>query len=373
LGGEPAAPAGPPDWPLADESVRSALEAAFADGSWGRYYGPHCERLRAELTALHNVEHVVLCCSGTIGVELALRGLGVGAGDEVALAGYDFGGNFRAIEAVGARPLLVDIDPGTWCLDVESLDSAIGPETRAVIASHLHGGMAPMRRICELGQRRGLAVVEDACQAHGAVVDGRPAGAWGDAGVLSFGGSKLLTAGRGGAVLTDSPHVAQRIKVFAQRGNDVYALSELQAAVLPPQIDALEVRNRQRSGAAARLMRATASIAWLQPLADCGPGSPVFYKLPWLLSESRANEREIIAAALEAEGVAIGEGFRGFVNRSDRRCRRAESLACSAAAAARTLVLHHPVLLAEDERLDQVAAAWGKVAAAMDSGQLTAR
>src|SRR5690606_8468971 len=138
---------------------------------------------------------------------LALRGLKIGPGDEVLLAGYDFAGNFRAIEAVGARPALIDINPATWCLDVDLLESAIGPETRAVIASHLHGGLVPMRRLMQLASARGIAVVEDACQAPGAIIDGRRAGTWGDAGVLSFGGSKLLTAGRGGAVLTQSAEV----------------------------------------------------------------------------------------------------------------------------------------------------------------------
>src|SRR5688572_14356506 len=86
-------------WPVRDEAVRDALVRAWADGSWGRYHGPHCEQLRGELSALHHVEHVTLCSSGTVAVELALRGLKVGADDEVILAGYDFPGNFRAIEA----------------------------------------------------------------------------------------------------------------------------------------------------------------------------------------------------------------------------------------------------------------------------------
>src|SRR5436309_2713936 len=89
-GGPPVIPGGPPSWPRPDEAVHSALEAAYADGSWGRYHGPHCERLRELLAAMHRVSHVWLCSSGTIGVELALRGLKVGAGDEVILAAYDF-------------------------------------------------------------------------------------------------------------------------------------------------------------------------------------------------------------------------------------------------------------------------------------------
>ncbi len=95
--------------------------------------------------------------------------------------------------------MLVDIDPRSWCLAPERIAAAQSPATRAVIVSHLHGGLADMQQLTDVARRFNLGVVEDACQAPGATVQGRPAGTWGDVGVLSFGGSKLLTAGRGGA------------------------------------------------------------------------------------------------------------------------------------------------------------------------------
>ena len=104
-GGAAVLPEGPPRWPRNHEAVKAALAAAYTDGSWGRYHGPHCERLCELLTQLCGVRHAWLCCSGTIAVELALRGLKIGPGDEVILAAYDFPGHFRAIEAVGARPV----------------------------------------------------------------------------------------------------------------------------------------------------------------------------------------------------------------------------------------------------------------------------
>ena len=175
------------------------IEDAWADGSWGRYHGPHCGKLERELARLHEVDFVTLVCSGTFAVELALRGLGIARGDEVILAGYDFPGNFRAIEAIGARVALVDVEPDGWLLDLDQLPAAVGEHTRAIVVSHLHGGMADMPRLMDFAARHSLAVVEDACQSPGAIVSGRVAGSWGDVGVLSFGGSKLLTAGRGGA------------------------------------------------------------------------------------------------------------------------------------------------------------------------------
>lgn len=360
---EPAFPDGPPTWPVADEDVRAALEAAYADGSWGRYRGPNCERLIGALAEYHRVEHVTLCCSGTIAVELALRGLKIGADDEVLLAGYDFPGNFRAIEAVGARPALVDIDPATWCFDVERLEAAIASETRAVIVSHLHGGLVPMRRLMEIAAGRGIAVVEDACQAPGAMIDGRRAGTWGDAGVLSFGGSKLLTAGRGGAVLTRSAEVHQRIKVFAERGNDAFALSELQAAVLLPQLAKLDARNATRRERVSRLLTLLSDVAELSPVRFAAPpDEPAFYKVAWRIAASTGHEamhaaRERFVAAVQREGVAVDAGFRGFATRSERRCRHATTLEHSERAAAATVVLHHPVLLDDATAMERVARA----------------
>src|SRR5438105_1224148 len=104
-GGKPLLRQGPPTWPRPDDDIRAALAAAYADGTWGRYHGPHGEQLKSLLADLCGVSHAWLCSSGTIAVELALRGLKIGPDDEVILAAYDFSGNFRAIEAVCARPV----------------------------------------------------------------------------------------------------------------------------------------------------------------------------------------------------------------------------------------------------------------------------
>jgi dTDP-4-amino-4,6-dideoxygalactose transaminase len=344
-------------WPLPDDAVRAALEHCFADGSWGRYHGPHTSQLRGRLAGMHRVEHVQLCSSGTIAVELALRGLKVAAEHEVILAGYDFAGNFRAIEAIGARPVLVDIDPSTWCLDATHLAEAIGPQTRAIIVSHLHGGLADMPTIKALASAHGVGVVEDACQAPGAMLDGRMAGTWGDVGVLSFGGSKLLTAGRGGALFTHHADIHQRIKIHAERGNDAFPLSELQAAVLVPQLERLAGRNQLRRQRVDRILAQTANYSLVRPVQIHPHTQPSFYKLAWLLKgeqfESLGNRDRFIAAA-QAERIPVDAGFRGFASRSPRRCRIVGDLTHSAAAARQTVVLHHPVLLAENDEVDRM-------------------
>ena len=354
---------GPTAWPLPDEAVHAALEAAWADGSWGRYDGPHGRRLAERLAEMHGVEHAWCCSSGTVAVELALRGLQISDGDEVILAGYDFPGNFRAVEAVGAVPVLVDIRRRTWCLDAAQLDAAWGPRVRAIIVSHLHGGLAAMPEIVAWARGHSVAVVEDACQAPGAAIDGRLAGSWGDVGVLSFGGSKLLSAGRGGALLTPRSEVLQRIKIYSERGNQAYPFSELQAAVLWPQLERLAERNQRRLDNAKRLLGLCREFSALEPVTwDAASGHPSFYKLGWLFAEQRAGlRRDRFLAAVQAEGVAMDEGFRGFALRSQRRCRKVGELPNCREAAQATILLHHPILLSPPSETDRVARAIEKV------------
>jgi perosamine synthetase len=251
----------PPSWPRPDPAITANLQAALRDGSWGAYEGRWSERLRSALESRHETPYVRLCCSGTLAVELALVAVGVESGDEVVMGAYDFPGNFRCVEHLQAVPVLVDIDAKHGCLDPVRLDGAISEKTRAVLVSHLHSGLAPMRLICQIATRRGIRVIEDACQAPGAIVDGKRAGTWGDVATFSFGGSKLITAGRGGAVLTADATYYQRMKIYSERGNDAYPFSELQAAVTLPQWETLETYNTTRHASAAQ----TRGAAWRLP------------------------------------------------------------------------------------------------------------
>src|SRR5204862_7244697 len=164
LGGPPIRPQGPPDWPPPDDAVLEALRAAYHDGSWGKYAGGRVERLERRLADDHGVEFALACGSGTFAVELALRALKVGPGAEVVLAAYDYPGNFLGVHAVGATPVLIDVAPHNWNLAVEGLAAAFTAATRAVIVSHLHGGLVPMPDVMELATTAGVGVIEDAAQ-----------------------------------------------------------------------------------------------------------------------------------------------------------------------------------------------------------------
>ena len=357
----------PPAWPLLDEAVEAALRRAFADGSWGKYPGSNCRELADRLAALHECEQVVLTCSGTAAVELALHGLNVGTDDEVILSAYDFEGNFKNVLTVGAKPVLVDVDARSGQLDVSQLEAARSPRTKAIIVSHLHGGVVVMPDVRMFADQHGIAVIEDACQMPGATVQGRVAGTWGDVGVLSFGGSKLLTAGRGGALVTRDSGIAQRIRVHTQRGNDAYPLSELQAAVLVPQLDRLAERNQLRTENVSRLLALLSDVAGLRCFVEAaGSGDPRraqsretlpgFYKLGfWFDAVALGCSRDDFAGSMRSKGIALDPGFRALHRTHARgRFRAVNDLPNATRADESILVLHHPVLLGTAEELRAV-------------------
>ena len=362
-------PQGPPSWPGPDDDVWRALEEVYRSGAWGKYHGPHLVQLEEGIARYLGLEFALTCASGTFAVEMALRALMVGSGDDVVLAGYDYGGNFLGVHAIGARPVLVDIDPDNWNLQPERLVSAIGPDTRAVVVSHLHGGLVPMRELMEIARAHSLPVVEDAAQVPGARIQGKMAGTWGDVGIWSFGGSKLLTAGRGGALFTRNAEIHQRARMMLNRGNLVSPLSELQAAVLMPQLAKLDARNAHRLESVRRLSERLKEVPGVRPfLNHVGDNVPAYYKLGLQYDAAVFGlPRDRFIAAVRAEGIALDEGFRALhMGRSPNRFRQPAALAEAERAHRSCLVLHHPVLLGTPDDVDQVARAIRKVHQAID-------
>jgi dTDP-4-amino-4,6-dideoxygalactose transaminase len=304
-------------------------------------------RLEQLVAQRHDVPYALTCSSGTIAVELALRGLQVNAGDEVLLSGYDFAGNFRAVEAIGAHPVLIDLAENTWAIDPTQIEPALSARTKAIVVSHLHSSIAPMRHIMAIARARNLRVVEDACQAQGAIVEGRTAGTWGDVGVWSFGGSKILTAGRGGAVFTAQSDVAQRMKIYCERGNHAFALSELQAAVLLPQLAKLTERNEHRYESVQTILEKTSASRCLKRPAIESHDRAAYYKMSWFYDSAACASvaREEFIKAAQAEGLALDSGFRGFTLRPESRCRKVGALYQCRRATEQTVLLHHPVLI----------------------------
>ena len=351
------------NWPITDDAIREVFARLLEDGSWGRYHGPHCNALHAALSEYHNLEHTILCCSGTSAVELALRAIPVVAGDEVILTAYDFKSNFVNVLITGCTPVLIDTIADFPVPDLNQLADAITDRTKAIIVSHLHGNLVPMQSVCEIAARHGITVIEDACQAPGAMVSGRRAGAWGDVGVLSFGGSKLLTAGRGGAVLTSSAHIAQRIRLYTQRGNDSYPLSEMQAAVLLPQLAQLDARNAIRRERLQQIVDALEISPILRPAFDfsnlmrANSSQAALYKAAFLSPPQWTEQhRSRFCEFARKQGVPIDPGFHGLHRiHGKQRFRSIGNLPNADRLHQHLMTLHHTALLSSAESGIQIA------------------
>jgi dTDP-4-amino-4,6-dideoxygalactose transaminase len=186
----------------------------------GRFIlGDEVSALEGEIATYLGVKHGVGVASGTDALILALRALGIGPGDEVILPAYTFFATAGAVLNVGATPKLVDIDPKTYCLDIEQVKASISPATKAIIPVHLYGHPAEMNPILELAQEYGLKIIEDNAQAFGASYHGRKSGSFGDLACLSFFPSKNLGGyGDGGMVVTDDEDLANKVRMLRTHG-----------------------------------------------------------------------------------------------------------------------------------------------------------
>jgi dTDP-4-amino-4,6-dideoxygalactose transaminase len=363
LGGDMAFPSGP-SLPVHDPAIFRALQSSWNDASWASYDSGHVLALEKLIGEHFLSPHVLTCSSGTLGVETSLKALGIKPGDLVGMAAYEYPGNFLAIHALGAKPFLIDLDPANWQISPLAIDVAIEVGCKAVIVSHLHGGHADMKTIMAKCKIAGVGVIEDACQNPGAVVQGNSAGTWGDFGVLSFGGSKLITAGRGGAILSNKPEFAQKAKMLLLRGSKLAPLSEIQAVVLLPQLENLNKTNAFRMASVNLLQTKLHSINGIELIqASFNSDQHAFYKLGLRLNPQEFGlDRECLVPAMQAEGIALDAGFAALhVSRSPSRWKSAGPLPEAANAHENMLVLHHPVLLQNESAMNSIAHAFEKV------------
>ncbi len=215
------------------------------------------------------------CNSGTDALVLALRGLGIGCGDEVITASFSFFATAEAISAVGATPVFVDVDPVTYLIDLNLIEAAITPATKVLLPVHLFGRPVDMARITEIAQRHGLKVVEDCAQATGASWDSKPVGSWGDVGCFSFFPTKNLgAAGDGGAMTCQDDALAQRMRELAVHGMPRRylhtalgynsRLDSIQAAVLNVKLPHLNEWVEKRAAIAKRYLEALKDLPGVQ-------------------------------------------------------------------------------------------------------------
>jgi perosamine synthetase len=361
------------------QEIQQAIQASVQDvletGAYRAYLSEHSQQLVCQLQATLASEHWQLCSSGTAALEILLRAMQVESGDEVLICAYDYPGNFWAIERTGARPVLVDTAPASWNLDVDQLGEAVRGEHRckALIVSHLHSSIQdtrPLRAFCD---RHNLFLIEDCCQAIGSRHEGTLVGQSADAGVISFGGGKLISCGRGGALFTSDEKLAQRAKIASGAGSGPYELSELQAAVVSAQLPFLEplmaatcsffesVDHEVVARGSSRLARPES--------VDYSTIAASIYQAGWLInaqidpSQGRDTGRRTLdweqsSSDVDADSLpTIGVGFPGFHRRSKRRCRHVGTLSNVRNLADSIRVVSHRIALEQNHTPSEVAEA----------------
>ena len=252
-----------PLWPQYDDNERRALNEVLESRVWWRTPGTKTLEFEKAFAEYHGARHGIAVTNGTAALEVTMAALDIGPGDEVIVADFTFIATASAVLFANALPVLVDVDPGTYCLDPELTEAAITPRTKAIIAVHMGGHPADLDRLGQLAQKCGLHLIEDSAHAHGSEWRGKKIGTFGKAGTFSFQSSKLMTAGEGGIIISNddtfqcqarSVHDCGRMpgewfySHFIYGSN--YRLSEWQGAVLNVQLGRLEEQtlHRHRNG-----------------------------------------------------------------------------------------------------------------------------
>jgi dTDP-4-amino-4,6-dideoxygalactose transaminase len=292
--------------PEIDRAIAAVIDSGVFAG------GPAVAGFEAEFAAFCGCSHGIGVGSGTEALWLALVALGVEPGDEVITAPNSFIATAEAITWAGARPVFVDVDPATCNLDPSLLEAAITERTRAIIPVHLYGQCADMDPILEIARSRGLAIIEDACQAHGAEYKGERAGSLGDVGCFSFYPGKNLGAlGDAGAVVTNDAALAEKIRVLRDHGQvRKYhhscigwnaRMDGIQAAVLSVKLRRLDEGNALRRGHAAFYDQAFAGHREIIPPAVLAGNTHVYH-----LYTVRVPDRDSVIRSLSEEGIGFG-------------------------------------------------------------------
>lgn len=280
LGGTPAKTKPFPPWPHYDESEREALLGVLHSRKWWRTPGDQTLQFEREFAAYHQARYGIAVTNGTAALEVTMAALGIGLGDEVIVPDFTFVATASAVLFAGALPVLVDIEPHTYCLDPEQVEAAITERTRAIIAVHLGGHPADLDRLSEIAHRHGLYLIEDSSHAHGSEWKGRKVGALGDVGTFSFQQSKLMTAGEGGIIITNDDTIERLARSTHDCGRmpgewfyahfiygSNYRLSEWQGAILRRQLARLPQQSQRRMDNARVLDRMLSQIEGITPQA----------------------------------------------------------------------------------------------------------
>lgn len=390
-----------PAWPEQDEQTWQQVKTVMQSGRWaisGPFAGQQsCEQRFAERFAKYNnIAHCVTLDHGTSALVAALEALDVGVGDEVIVPGFTWVAPAIAVLSVNALPVLVDIEPDTFCMSPASVEAAISDKTKAIIAVHMYGCMADMPALQEIAKRHDLKLIEDAAHQHGAQWSGQKAGTFGDVGVFSLQQGKVLTAGEGGAAITHDADIKRRIENSAWNarrllppdnckvgdmqlctGDHRFAtnrcISEIQAAIALDQLERLDEQNIRRHNAASWLNDAIDTLPGFQPMRVREQVDlPVYYGYvvridAEFIAMSTANIVDALQNMLAMGDFLVHKPYPAMNNNPlyalhPQRHKLASydsfadmpRLPNAQAAAEYSVVFHHSVLLAENKQLHNI-------------------
>lgn len=394
LGGERSKTKPFPQWPHYDDAERKALEEVLDSRIWWRTPGTKTLEFERAFAKFHGAKYGLAVTNGTAALEVTMSAIGIVPGDEVIIPDYTFVATASAVLYAGAMPVMVDVSPETYCIDVTLAEAAITPRTKAVIAVHMGGHPADLDALMDLVKRKGLALIEDSSHAHASEWKSKRIGSFGTAGTFSFQASKLMTAGEGGVILSNddaferqarSVHDCGRMpcewfyRHFINGSN--YRLSEWQGAVLTVQLSRLESQTQRRHRNARLLDKLLAEIPGITPqrldrrCTRNGHYAYIFHVDP---KRFAGVSTERLIEAMNAEGIPNQASYPPvhtldvFQNGEYRKrlCSPQASESHSFLKAAylntqraanETIWIPQPALLGDEEDIHEIAAAWRKI------------
>ena len=294
---------------MSHREFRSILDAFLS--SWISSKGPYVDKFEQEFRAFIGTDHGVAVSNGTVALHLGLLALGIGPGDEVIVPDLTFAATINAVLFCGATPVIVDVDRRTWGISLAGVQQAVTPRTKAIIPVHLYGRPVEIGPIAAFAAKRGIGIIEDCAEAHGARYEGRPVGQFGDVDCFSFYANKIVTTGEGGMCLTNSPELAQSIRLLRDHGMTPsrsywhervgynYRITNLQAAIGYSQLWRIEEvldRNREIANAYRTALQGIPGVKFPPPM------DAVYEPVVWLASVQvpAAKRDQLLMAASEA-------------------------------------------------------------------------
>ena len=324
-GGNPLRTEKFPKWPQYDERELAALERVLKSGMWGTL-GSEADKFAKAYAAYQHANYGVAVTNGTVTLEIILRALEIGYGDEVIIPPYTFNATASAVLLQGATPVFVDIEEDTFNIDPEKLEKIITSRTKAIIPVHVGGRACNMDRIMEIANRHSLYVIEDAAHANGSEWKGKRLGSIGHAGSFSFQASKNLTSGEGGIITANDTKIYEKCWAIHHCGRDMHSkiwyehpyigtnarMSEWQAAILNTQLEKLDEQTDKRNENASYLTALLKEIPCIEVLKQDERITRNSYHLfifKYKNENCKGLDREVFMKALSTEGIPCAPGY----------------------------------------------------------------